>query len=413
MLRFLQELNDLLWGDGLVLLLLGTGLLCLFRLCRTPHKLKPSSARIPFHAVFTALGAAMGTGNLAGVASALSLGGAGAVFWMWVAGICGTGLIYTENVLSARFRQDDTAGAAAYLRYGLCSPPLAGIFAVCCVLSSFGMGCMTQTHVMAQTLSEAFRIPAWVTGLTAAVLTAAVILGGAKRIGTFMTGAVPFVSGLYLLLGVIVIFRNRSELGGAFSAIFRGAFGYDAVAGGISGELVRRSVSVGIRRGVFSNEAGLGSSGLLHSASDAPPEVLGRCAVAELAADTFLCCTVTALMLLTAGTDSLLQALRTGIGTAADILLPPITSVFALCTLIGWSFCGSQALRSLTGGRGELVYRVSFCAAAALGACMEAEPVWLIADIANALMAYCNLPACVLLPPAPEQSLRNAECGTS
>lgn len=416
-MQLLTELNAILWGNGLVCLLLGTGVICLFRgRCAALRSLKRlcsgwkgdgRRAHSPFQACMTSLGAAMGTGNIAGVAAALTLGGAGAVFWMWAAALCGMGLIYAENVLSARYRRGDVSGAAAYLRYGLQSPGIAAFFAVCCTAASFGMGCMTQTHTMAQTLEAACQIPPLVTGLLAAGVTAAVILGGAKRIGAFAAAAVPIVSAAYLIAGFVVIVRNGAHLGQAFSAVFSGAFGWDAVLGGISGEAIRRAVSVGVRRGVFSNEAGLGSSGLLHSEADGDPEFLGACGILELTLDTFVCCTVTALAVLTSGTlesgadggELVLLAFRTGLGDFADVLLPPITAVFALCTLIGWSFCGASALRCVTGGRFLTAYRIAFCIAAALGACMEASLVWTLADIANAAMAYCNLPALCLLNP--------------
>ena len=354
----------------------------------------------------TSLAAAMGTGNIAGVATALTLGGAGAVFWMWAAALLGMGLIYAENVLSCHYRRSGRTGAAAYLRDGLHSPVLAGCFAVCCVAASFGMGNMTQSHAMAQTLQAAWGIPLPVTGMIAAVLTGAVILGGAKRIGKFAAAAVPAVTAVYLLAAGIVIFRCKDQLGGAFAEIFRGACGMDALTGGISGAAVQRSVTVGVRRGVFSNEAGLGSSGLLHGEADGDdPAFLGACGMLEVFADTFVCCTATALVILcsgAAGADGaalVLQAFRIGIGAAADWLLPPVIAVFALCTLVGWSYCGSSALQSLTGGRYLTAYRLVFCAAVLLGAMLRLEAVWMLADIANACMAYCNLPGILLLYP--------------
>lgn len=403
LLQFLESLKSLIWGTGLIVLLLAAGVYCLFRCGREMQSALRHSERIPLTACLTSLGAAMGTGNIAGVASAIALGGAGAVFWMWAAGICGAGLLFAENVLSAQYRRGTCSGAPAYLRHGMGSPLLAGSFSVCCIAASFGMGCMTQTHTMARTLEAACGVPAAVTGLLAAGVTAAVILGGAKRIGTFLTAAVPVVSVVYLLMGLIVIVRNGGQIGAALAAIFRGAFGLDAAVGGIAGETVRRAVSAGVRRGVFSNEAGLGSSGLLHGEANGSPGFLGLCAVGELIADTFVCCTVTALVLLTSGASGsdadtlLLTAFRTGLGRGADLLLPPVTALFALCTLIGWSFCGAQALRGLTSGRFLTAYRIAFCIAAAAGACFDAAVVWTLADIANGLMAYCNLPGVVLL----------------
>ncbi|MDE5564734.1 MAG: alanine:cation symporter family protein [Oscillospiraceae bacterium] len=418
MIPFLTSVSQLLWGGGLVGLLLGTGGFCLFRnRCepfRSLYRFRQSTrqdavhtrAHSPFQACMTSLAAAMGTGNIAGVGTALTLGGAGAIFWMWIAALLGMGLIYAENVLSCRYRRDGVSGAAAYLRYGLNSPVLAGTFAICCVAASFGMGNMTQSHAMAQTLYAAFSVPYPVTGVLAAVLTGLVILGGAKRIGKFTAAVVPFLTAVYLLAAGFVIWRCRENLGTAFSSVFREAFGLDAVAGGISGAVVQRAVSVGVRRGVFSNEAGLGSSGLLHGEADNDdPAFLGVCGMLEVFADTFVCCTATALAVLCAGVHGedgaalVLSAFRVGMGMWADWLLPPIIALFALCTLVGWSYCGSSALQSLTGARFVTAYRVVFCAAAAIGAMLELQTVWTLADIANACMAYCNLPGILLLYP--------------
>ncbi|MBR3629492.1 MAG: alanine:cation symporter family protein [Oscillospiraceae bacterium] len=415
-MHFLSTVSSLLWGSGLVGLLLGTGAWCLMRdRCAPLRSLRwllvrrggsGSRAHTPFQACMTSLAAAMGTGNIAGVATALTLGGAGAVFWMWMAALLGMGLIYAENVLGCHYRRDGTAGAAAYLRYGLQSPRLAGAFAVCCVAASFGMGNMTQSHAMAQTLQAAWRIPPLLTGLTAAAVTALVILGGAKRIGRFAAAAVPLVSVIYLAAAGAVLLRCRAQLPDAFAAIFRGAFGVDALTGGISGAAVQRAVTAGVQRGVFSNEAGLGSSGLLHGEADGDePAFLGACGILEVFADTFVCCTATALAVLCSGASGadgaalVLEAFRRGIGSAADYLLPPVIAVFALCTLVGWSYCGSSALQSLTGGRFLTAYRIVFCAAVLLGAELRLEAVWMAADIANACMAYCNLPGILLLYP--------------
>lgn len=424
---FLESLNRVLWGNGLVCLLLGTGAFCLvhnrfaplrsLRLLGVKHTTPGAHAHTPFQACMTSLAAAMGTGNIAGVATALTLGGAGAIFWMWAAALLGMGLIYAENVLSCRYRRDGIAGAAAYLRYGLNSPRLAAIFAVCCVAASFGMGNMTQSHAMAQTLHAAYEIPPPVTGLAAAGVTGAIILGGAKRIGKFTAAVVPVLSVVYLLAAGIVIFRCRENLGNAFAAIFREAFGTDAVTGGISGAAVSRALSVGVRRGVFSNEAGLGSSGLLHGEADGDdPAFLGACGMAEVFIDTFVCCTATALAILCAdvsgadGAALVFQAFRKGIGSGADWILPPVIALFALCTLIGWSYCGSSALKSLTNGNHLTAYRVAFCAATAFGAVMRLEVVWTLADMANACMAYCNLPGILLLYPFSATNSKKPPC---
>lgn len=417
MTDLLTSLSRTLWGPGLVALLLGTGAYCFaaghFAPIRSLRRLKASKrtetgVHSPFEACMTALAAAMGTGNIAGVATALTLAGAGAIFWMWAAALLGTGLIYAENVLACWFRREGLSGAAAYLRFGLGSPVLSKLFCVFTIAAGFGMGCMTQSHAMAQTVQTAFGIPPLVSGLLAAGVTGAVILGGAKRTGRFAAAVMPVLTGVYLIAAGAVIFHSRSHIGESFVEILRSAFGLDAAVGGLTGAAVKQAVSVGVRRGVFSNEAGLGSSGLLHSGADCEdPAVMGAIGVIEVIADTFICCTATALAVLTSGSMEsgadgaalVLVAFRIGLGKTADWILPPIIALFALCTLIGWSHCGSTALESLGGKRFLTHYRVLFCAAAVIGAVSELEAVWMIADIANACMAYCNLPGILLLYP--------------
>ena len=418
MIKFLTECNQLLWGNGLILLLLGTGIFCMFsqkgaclRSFRLLFRKQETSAKgIPvFRSCMTALGASMGTGNIVGVASALTLGGAGAIFWMWVSAFCGMGLIYAENVLSSHYRRNSDFGASAYLKYGLQCPLLAKIFAVCCVLASFGMGNMTQSHAMAEILEASFQIPAWGTGIFAMLILYLIISGGAGRISKFSAVVIPAVTGIYLLCIMIILFQYRENLPAVISEIFRNAFGFRAIGGGFSGMILSCSVSVGVRRGIFSNEAGLGSSGLLHGEADSGnPEFLGLCGMLEVLADTFLCCTATALVILCTGalqseTDGavlVLTAFRSGIGHSADWILPPVIALFAFCTLVGWHYCGLNALKSFTRHSKILnFYQILFCAGAFTGAVLKLELVWTLADIANACMAYCNLPAIMLLFP--------------
>lgn len=438
-LDMLQSLNQILWGDVLVIFLLGMGGFCLFygksaslrsfRLLKNNSRknlnqdlnqdLNSANSRklSPFQSCMTSLAAAMGTGNIVGVATALTLGGAGAIFWMWIAALLGMGLIYAENVLSCRYRDCNHTGAVAYLRNGLHQPWLAGIFAVCCVGASFGMGNMTQSHAMAESLSESFAVPPVLTGIITAILLGWIIFGGTDRIGHVTSILIPVLSGIYLALSGFVILRYREHLGTAFLDIFRSASGWQSVGAGISGETVRRAVSVGIRRGVFSNEAGLGSSGLLHGDADSDqPEFLGLCGMLEVILDTFVCCTATALVILCtgaldSGTDGavlVLTAFRNGLGTCADWLLPPMIALFAFCTLIGWSYCGMNAFRTLTAQPHAIrIYQGIFCVTAGLGAVLQPELIWTLADIANACMAYCNLPAILLLYPGYVRDLKN------
>lgn len=414
--RWLDTINRMLWGNGLIALLLGTAVVCMRfgrgSITRSLRQLRSArgtgrSTHSLLQASTTSLAAAMGTGNLVGVATALTLGGPGALFWMWIAAACGMVLIYAENVLACHYRQEGLCGAMAYLHAGLHSPRLAAIFAICCSAAAFGMGNMTQSNAMAQTLGAAFRMPPLLTGMLAALLTGIVLLGGAQRIGRFTQAVIPLLSAAYLLAAGLVIWQFRENLGAVLRAVFEGAFGISAAAGGIGGAAMQRAVSVGVRRGVFSNEAGLGSSAVLHAEAETElPERLGLLGMAEVFLDTFVCCTVTALAILCSGVQGadggvlLLEAFRSGLGSAADLLLPPMIALFALCTLIGWGCCGGRAFAYLTKGRHLRLYYAVFCMAAVLGAVMQLRVVWTLADIANACMAYCNLPAILLLYPA-------------
>ncbi len=427
--NILHTLNTLVWGDALLVLLLGTGLLCLaagvwrrpFRILRIFRRSDRSGhALSPLQACTTSLAAAMGTGNIAGVATALTLGGAGAVFWMWISALLGMMLLYAENILGVRFRTRDAdgrllSGAIACLHKGLHAPWLAALFAVFCTAASFGMGNMTQSNTMAQTLQASFRMPPLLTGLLAAVLTGSVILGGIRRIGKVTECLIPVLSMAYLVAAGIVLWQFRTAIPGVFETIFQDAFGLDAVGGGISGAAVRQAVSVGVRRGVFSNEAGLGSSGILHGEADCQdPELPALWGMAEVILDTFVCCTATALVILATGAMDtgadggvlVLEAFRRGLGRSAELFLPLVTALFALCTLIGWSYCGSTAFSYLTKGKYLRSFRVCFCLAAALGAVLRLDTVWLLADIANGCMAWCHLPALVLLLPELRRHLR-------
>lgn len=422
MIKFLTDINQILWGNGLIILLLGTGIFCLFfpdmqclksfRLLfqKSEKNLSGNTKRIPiFQSCMTSLAAAMGTGNITGVATALTLGGAGAIFWMWISALCGMGLIYAENVLSCKYRTAHIFGAAAYLKYGLHSPVLAGIFAFCCVGASFGMGNMTQSHAMAEILSASFSVPEWLTGISMMLLLFLILSGGAKRIAKFSSVMIPVITGIYLFCVIMILFLYRENLLSALLSIFRNAFGLQAIGGGISGTAIKYAVSAGVRRGIFSNEAGLGSSGMLHGQADSDtPEILGLCGMLEVIADTFICCTATALVILSTdslrtgqeGTKLILTAFRSGMGLLADWILPPVIALFAFCTLTGWCFCGMNALQSVINNPQCIkLYQMLFCFAAFMGCILKAELVWTLADIANACMAYCNLPAILLLSP--------------
>ena len=342
----IEQWSNWVWGNGLLVLLLGTGgyltirtrffpIRCvrsIFRstvgsLLRQPKQTQRSAGTMTqFQTCSTALAAAMGTGNIIGVAAALQIGGAGAVFWMWVSALLGMLLTYGENVLAMQYcrldaRGERIGGPMAYLAYGLRAKPLAVVYAVFCIAASLGMGNMTQSNAIAGACLQAAGVPVWVTGLAVAGILTVVIFGGAKRIGYVTQWLMPVLSLGYMLAALLVICKNGAALPGALREIVLGAFGMRAVGGGISGAAIRRCMIIGLQRGVFSNEAGLGSSALVHSHADSKDAAAqGMWSMVEVGFDTIVCCTLTALALLTAGGSE-------G-GTCMDWILTAFSQIF-------------------------------------------------------------------------------------
>lgn len=317
-------INGVLWGAPALLLTLAAGGYFSFRtgffqLRRAGHCLKRTvlsrqesggDGISPVQAMFSALAGTLGTGSITGVAAALTLGGAGAVFWMWLSALLGMATGFAENTLGAYFRRNSLegwrGGAMYYIRGGLeqtrfpfLAKPLAAVYAAACVLSAFGMGSLVQMNSAAAALKSGFGIPEAVTGAVLAGAAAAVIFGGVKRLGSFTSRVVPVMSGLYIAGAVVILAGNIQRLPELFSVILRGAFSPEAAAGGVSGYLVKQAVSIGVRRGVFSNEAGLGSSVAAHAGADIPePCVHGMWSMLEVGFNTLVMCSMTALMLL-------------------------------------------------------------------------------------------------------------------
>lgn len=265
----------------------------------------------PFQAMASSLAATLGTGNIAGVAAALTSGGAGAVFWMWVTALLGTMTGYAENVLGGYYRRKNGGewhgGAMYYIRYGLAerkrtsraAKPLAAVFAGACVLASFGMGNIVQMNSAALALESGFGVPAWIAGLALTVCAGAVIFGGMKRTAKVSEKLVPLMSGLYIIGSLMIIAVNFRRLPEVMGEIFRGAFGLEQAAAGVSGYMVKQAAGMGIRRGVFSNEAGLGSSPSAHASSEeTEPCILGMWSIVEITFNTLIMCSMTALVLL-------------------------------------------------------------------------------------------------------------------
>lgn len=406
----LERMTAFVWGPGLLVLLLGTGLILSVRnrffqlyawrriLRRTLGGLwkKPNApsaqdgdALTQLQTFSAALAAAMGTGNIIGVAAALCLGGAGAVFWMWVSALLGMMLTYAENVLAQRYvytRQDGTriGGPMAYLRGGLHSRVLVVGYAVCCVAASLGMGNMTQRSAISTLAADALSIPPVAVAVGTVGLLGCILLRGAKGVGGVLQWLMPLLAAAYLLAAVAVVIRNFGTLPGALRQILCGTFGIRAVGGGISGAFLRDAVRVGLRHGVFSNEAGLGSSALVHAGGASQDgELQGLWSMVEVALDTLVCCTLIALAILTGGAlerdadaGSIISAAFSSVFCfASSQVMAVLTALFAFCTLIGWCCCGEQAIRYLFGRRGAMPYRVLFCLAAGVGALLSLHTV--------------------------------------
>ena len=425
----LETIASYIWSAGLLVLLLGTGVFLTIRLRflqfrgwrtilkRTFGSLKEKpagenrTALTQFQTFSTALAAAMGTGNIIGVAAALCIGGPGAVFWMWFSALLGMALTYSENVLALRYARTlpdgrRVSGPMAYLRFGLHSRVLAAFYAVCCVAASLGMGNMTQSSAISTLAKQAFSLPPLWTAVGVAVLLGIILLRG-----TSCTGKVIPVAHAAAVCRVPAVGARRDCnasrcLPGAFRDIFCGAFGIRAVGGGISGAVLKQAVQTGLRHGIFSNEAGLGSSALVHAGGSSEDAALqGMWSMVEVALDTLVCCTLTALAILTSGAltqadhaGAIITAAFSGIfGSAAPEVMAILTALFAFCTLIGWCCCGEQAVRYLGGERLRLPYRLLFCLCAGIGAVVSLRSVWALSDIANGLMAIPNLLGLVLL----------------
>lgn len=326
-MEILDKLNQIVWGTPTLLLMLSAGALFsfgtgFFQLRHIPHWLKntilsrngnsDSSSVSPFEAMSSALAATLGTGNITGVSAALAAGGAGAVFWMWISALFGMMTGFAENVLGIYYRRKNshgewTGGAMCYIKHGLSehrstaglAGPLSVIFAVLCTLSAFGMGNMAQMNSAAVAMQTNFSIPPLVTGIVLAVTEIFIIFGGVKRIGSVTAKIVPLMSCFYILGALWIMAANISRLPAVFGTIMEGAFGIDAVTGGVSGYMLKQAISMGFRRGVFSNEAGLGTSVAAHTASSVrEPCIQGMWSIFEVFFDTIIMCSLTAVILL-------------------------------------------------------------------------------------------------------------------
>lgn len=380
----------------------------------------------PFAALSTALAATLGNGNIAGVATAIFAGGPGAIFWMWICGLLGMATKYSEAMLGVRYRQKHPDGTIAggpmyYIRAGLkdstLSKVLATMFALCGAIAAFGIGNMVQSNQMSHVVHSEFGIPPFVTGLMVAIVAGLVIIGGIKRIGAVASRLVPGMVLVYFTFGSVVLAANVTMIPTAFLLIFEHAFTPASAAGGFLGSTIKEAIQFGARRGIFSNEAGLGSAPIAHSAAQTPgPVYQGLIGIAEVFIDTMVVCTFTALIILTTGvwttgldgTAMTALAFSHGIPILGGTVVALASVLFGFSTLLGWSYYGEQCLKYLFGFRITVAYRFLFTVLIFVGSLVSLDLVFAFADVANAFMAFPNLVGLLLLSGIVAKATREA-----
>ena len=396
-----EAIRDLVWGPWLVALILGVGIHLTFRTGFVQITSFPQALRLffsslresgagDFRALCTALAATVGTGNLIGVAGAIALGGPGTVFWMWVGGIVGMATKFAEATLAVRYRtveNGETVGGPMYMIESCLSKRwqfLAPLYAAFGVVAAFGVGNAAQINAVVTALDEVVSSDHLLIGGILAVLVGAVVLGGAKRIGEVAEVLVPFASIVYLLLAMTVLVLRYEAIPGALRAIFEGAFHPKAAFFAV--------LRIGISRGVFTNEAGMGTASIAHAAARVDhPAQQGLLGVMEVFLDTIVICTMTALVILCADCESVSNAFTAVCGPWASILLALCICCFAFATVLGWGLYGARCARFLFGKRGEKHFARCQAAAVLLGAVLDTGVIWSLAEAVNGLMAIPNL----------------------
>ena len=422
-------LDDLLWGVPMLVLLLGVGLFLTFGLKLRTIRDMPLAfwmlwrGRVaagkgditPFNALMTALAATIGTGNIAGVAAAIFIGGPGAVFWMWMTALVGMATKFAEAVLAVRYREVDedgnyVGGPMYYITNGMGAhwAWLGTCFALFAGFAGFGIGNMVQANSVADALEAAFGMPFWATGVMLAFLTGLVLVGGIHRIGAVAGKLVPFMAVSYIAAGTAVLIANASEIPGAFGLILTHAFSPIAATGGFAGAAVWAAIRFGVARGVFSNEAGLGSAPIAHAAAECKgPVSQGLIAMLGTFIDTIVICTFTALVILSTGvwtsgeTGAELTSLafETGLPRIGSLITSLALAIFAFTTLVGWSYYSERAWQYLLGVKSIVPFRIIWSLAPIVGATVKLSFIWLLADVLNAMMAIPNLIALAVLSP--------------
>lgn len=440
--NILEAIDEVVWGPVMLVFLVGTGIFLTFKLNFLPWRKLPTALKMvfspesrktdkgkgdisPFSALMTALAGTIGTGNIVGVATAMITGGPGALVWMWVAAAFGISTKYAECALAIKYRETNSNGE-------MCGGPmytiknafknkkialiLAGAFSVFTVFASFGIGNMSQANSISSSLAKTFSVPSWVTGVVLAVLTGIIIFGGIKSISKVSSVLVPVMAVFYIVSGLIIICANYKNIPAGFLTIWSMAFGGKAVAGGIAGTLtvsVMQSIRYGVSRGVFSNEAGLGSAAITASSVTTDSHVnQGYINMCGTFIDTIVVCTITGLVIASSGllgtvdsngvmldgADLTIACFESVLGKPGAIVVSVGILLFAWSTILGWEYQGEKALEFLFKKRIICyIYRVVFATMVFFGSVAALDVAWSFSDIANGLMAIPNLISLVVL----------------
>lgn len=423
-LEILTVIRDFIWGLPLIVLLVGTGIFLTVRLRGLQirglfyslylafFKRKEDDEQegdiSHFQALMTALAATVGTGNIVGVGIAISTGGPGALFWMWITGIFGMATKYSEAVLAIKYREVDKFGTMSggpmyYISKGLGWKWLGTLFAVFAFIAAFGIGNMVQSNSVADGVKAAFGIPNWVTGIILATFTAMVILGGIKSIAKVTQILVPFMIIIYITAASVILLMKISVIPQIFVLIFKHAFTPTAAVGGFLGATVMHAMRMGVSKGVFSNESGLGSAPIAAAAAKTPnPVKQALVSMTQTFIDTLVVCTMTGLVLIMSGLwtygselkGAKLTAMAFGKflpGGIGEFIVTLTLIFFAYSTILGWCYYGEKSIEYLFKERAVKIYRVVFVIFVAVGTFLKLETVWRLSDIMNGLMAFPNL----------------------
>lgn len=430
-IEWINVINGIAWGPPMLLLLAGTGVFLTFGLRFMPQRKLGYGFKMlwqgrsstekgdisPFNALMTALSATIGTGNIAGVATAIFYGGPGAIFWMWLIALIGMATKFCEATLAVHFREVDAkghyvGGPMYYIRNGL-GPNwkwLGVIFAIFGMFAGFGIGNSIQAHSVADVMQSAFSVPPLLTGIIIALLVGMVLLGGIKRIGDVAGKLVPLMAVFYVGGGLLVLALHIDRIPDAISLILYHAFNPTAAAGGFAGATVWAAIRFGVARGIFSNEAGLGSAPIAHAtAKTESPIRQGTVAMLGTFLDTIVVCTITALVIVVTGAwqsgengaTLSAHAFSHGLGPVGRYIVSIGVALFAFTTIIGWSFYSEKCAQFLFGERSNFPFRLIWVVVIPIGTLpgMDLGSLWLVADTLNALMAIPNLIALLLLSP--------------